>query len=421
MTAAAHPANEAERLKALVDLGILDTGAEQEFDALVQAAALVCDVPVSLLSLVDAERQWFKAAIGVEETETPRELAFCAHAIHGDDILEINDATADPRFSDNALVTGSPDIRFYAGAPLRLADGSRIGTLCVIDRKPRRLDGRQRAILSHLAQAAVRAMELRRDALARAESEARMRALGLQMKALSDQLALENERKNHFLAALAHELRGPMGAMSNGLQLMQLDPDASVRTRKTVGMMERQISQMVKLVNDLLDVGRIGAGKIELAIQPVDLGTVIARSLETVLPLVEARHQELSFDLARDPLHLMADADRLVQVVSNLLGNAAKYTPEYGRIAVSSRAEGGEAVLEISDNGIGIAPGAIGGIFGLFQQVESGRKLSQGGLGIGLSLVKQLTELHGGTVTAASEGDGKGSRFTVRLPLATHS
>ncbi len=254
MPAAALPHNEADRLQSLQGLGVLDSGAEQEFDALVQAAALVCDVPVSLLSLVDAERQWFKASIGLDARETPREQAFCAHAIHDDEILEVSDATADPRFADNALVTGNPDIRFYAGAPLRMADGSRIGTLCVIDKRPRQLDERQRAILLNLARAAVRAMELRRDAMARAASEARLRTLSAQLQDLTAQLSMQDERKDHFLAALAHELRGPMGTLGNGLQLLQLEPDASARTRKTVAMMERQLGQMVKLVNDLLDV-----------------------------------------------------------------------------------------------------------------------------------------------------------------------
>ncbi len=133
---------------------------------------------------------------------------------------------------------------------------------------------------------------------------------------------------------------------------------------------------------------------------------------------MEARQHELAFALAAEPLQLMADADRLVQVVANLLANAAKYTPEQGRITVSSRRDGAHAVLQISDNGIGIAPDVIASVFALFQQIESGRTLSQGGLGIGLSLVRQLTELHGGTVEAASEGSGMGSCFTVRLPLA---
>ena len=161
------PPNETERLRSLNELGILDSAPEREFDALVQAAALVCGVPISLISLIDADRQWFKANYGLPGvTETPRDLAFCAHAILQDGIFEVPDARLDPRFADNALITGDPDIRFYAGVPLRLSDGSNAGTLCLIDHQPRQLDAKQREVLGHLAAAAARAMEGRRALLA---------------------------------------------------------------------------------------------------------------------------------------------------------------------------------------------------------------------------------------------------------------
>lgn len=166
MRAAPVPENELSRLNALMDLNVLDTTAEVEFDALVQAAALVCNVPISLISLIDSKRQWFKANIGLPgATETPRDMAFCAYAIHEDDILEVEDATKDPRFIDNPLVTSKPNIRFYAGATLRLSNGAHVGTLCVIDNKPHHLDERQRAVLRHLAAVAVKALESRRALL----------------------------------------------------------------------------------------------------------------------------------------------------------------------------------------------------------------------------------------------------------------
>lgn len=170
MSSARIPSDETERLRSLAELGVLDSAPEREFDALVQVAALVCGVPVSLISLIDTDRQWFKANVGLPGiTETPRELAFCAHAILQDGIFEVPDATLDPRFVDNALVTSDPDIRFYAGATLRLSDGAHAGTLCVIDRQPRQLDAKQREVLGHLAAAAVRALEGRRALLAERE------------------------------------------------------------------------------------------------------------------------------------------------------------------------------------------------------------------------------------------------------------
>lgn len=178
MLTAPTPADESERLKALEQLDVLDSAPEREFDALVATAALICGVPISLISLVDTHRQWFKANMGLPGVqETPRDIAFCAHAIVDDGIFEVPDAQADPRFSDNPLVAGEPDIRFYAGATLCLSDGSRVGTLCVIDRVPRQLSGQQREALRLLSIAAVRALESRRMARAFVASEARFRTL----------------------------------------------------------------------------------------------------------------------------------------------------------------------------------------------------------------------------------------------------
>lgn len=178
MPAAPLPDNEFARMQSLASLDVLDSAPERGFDALVKAAALVCGVPISLISLIDTDRQWFKANHGLPSlSETPRDLAFCTHAIHEDAILEVEDASLDPRFSDNTMVTGDPSIRFYAGATLRLTDGSHVGTLCVIDRQPRRLDATQRAVLGHLATAAVAALEQRHGARARADGEARLASI----------------------------------------------------------------------------------------------------------------------------------------------------------------------------------------------------------------------------------------------------
>jgi GAF domain-containing protein len=178
MQIAAIPINESDRLRSLRELKLLDTAAEPQFDAIVNAAALICGTPISLISLIDTNRQWFKANHGLEAaTETPRELAFCAHAILSDELLEVTDATQDARFFDNPLVTGSPDIRFYAGVPLTLKDGSQIGTLCVIDSVSKQLTVNQRVTLIELAKIAVHAMEARRLVIEQASNGAQFRAL----------------------------------------------------------------------------------------------------------------------------------------------------------------------------------------------------------------------------------------------------
>ncbi|MBK6007664.1 response regulator [Ramlibacter ginsenosidimutans] len=237
------------------------------------------------------------------------------------------------------------------------------------------------------------------------------------MRRLNEELAQANRRKTEFLATLAHELRNPLAPLSNGLHLMRMASTKPELLEKTRQMMERQIQHMVHLVDDLLDVARISTGKVELRRRHVDLREVIATAVETSASLIEAAGHKLDVDVPQQPLPLDADPTRIAQVVSNLLNNAAKYTPEGGRIGLKVRVEAGQAVLSVSDTGIGIAPDAIDKVFEMFAQVPSSAGKPQGGLGIGLSLVQSLVALHGGSVSAASPGSGQGSTFTVRLPL----
>ena len=183
-------------------------------------------------------------------------------------------------------------------------------------------------------------------------------------------------------------------------------------------MMERQVGHMVHLIDDLLDVARISGGKLELKRQRCDLKTILASAVETSLPLIEAGLHELAVDIADSSLTVDADATRISQVVANLLNNAAKYTPPRGRIRLAVCRDGQEAVIAVSDSGVGIAGDALDGVFDMFSQIGRTVDRSQGGLGIGLSLVRRLVEMHGGTVSAASAGPNAGSVFTVRLPLA---
>ncbi|HEY0824755.1 MAG TPA: response regulator [Ramlibacter sp.] len=236
------------------------------------------------------------------------------------------------------------------------------------------------------------------------------------LRRLNEELAQANRRKTEFLATLAHELRNPLAPLSNGLHLMRMASTKPEVLEKTRQMMERQIQHMVHLVDDLLDVARISTGKVELRRQRMDLREVVATAVETSASLVDAGGHKLNVELPSQPLPMDADPTRIAQVVSNLLNNAAKYTPPGGRIALKVRVEGGEAVLSVTDTGIGIAPDAIEKVFEMFAQVPSAGK-PQGGLGIGLSLVQSLVALHGGSVHATSPGIGQGSTFTVRLPL----
>jgi PAS domain S-box-containing protein len=238
-----------------------------------------------------------------------------------------------------------------------------------------------------------------------------------ELRRVAADLSEADHRKSEFLATLAHELRNPLAPIRTGLDLMRLAPHDRDAMARVHAMMDRQLGHLIHLVDDLLDIARITRGKIELKKQPVLLPTIVHMAVETSTALVEGHGHRLVVELPPDPLELEADVTRMVQVLSNLLNNAAKYTPAGGTIRLSAWREDGQAVIAVSDTGIGIPLDAIGSVFEMFTQVRGSLDRAQGGLGIGLSLVRRLVELHGGRVSAFSGGAGQGSTFTVRLPL----
>jgi signal transduction histidine kinase len=236
-------------------------------------------------------------------------------------------------------------------------------------------------------------------------------------KRMEDALREADKRKDDFLATLAHELRNPLAPIRNALEIMRLagtNPDALARARQ---MMERQIGQMVRLIDDLLDVSRIARDKLQLVTERVDVKSVVEAAVELSKPQIEKAQLTLTVSLPPGGLVLTADRVRLAQVLSNLLNNAAKYTEAGGSITLSAEKAGDEAVFRVKDTGIGIPPELLPQVFELFTQVDRSLNRSQGGLGIGLALVRRLVEMHGGTVDAHSGGLGKGAEFVVRLPI----
>ena len=225
-----------------------------------------------------------------------------------------------------------------------------------------------------------------------------------------------DRRKNEFLATLSHELRNPLAPIRNAVSL--LDPNLEPATFNQVrGILDRQVGQMVRLIDDLLDLSRISQGKLTLRPERVELAAVLERVLETWRPAADAAGHELSVSLPPEPVWLDADALRLGQVFGNLLHNAFKFTEPPGRIRLGAESSAGDLTVSVRDSGMGISPDAIENIFDMFEQADRSLERSQGGLGIGLTLVKRLVELHGGTISAHSEGVGRGSEFMVRLPL----
>jgi signal transduction histidine kinase len=235
------------------------------------------------------------------------------------------------------------------------------------------------------------------------------------LKAHAEAMEAADRRKDEFLATLAHELRNPLAPLRHGVDIIRRRPGGD-DTANIHDMMDRQLGHLVRLIDDLLDVARVTQGKIALRKEKIQIADIVRAAVEASQPLIDSAGHSLTLEMPSDPVWLDADLTRLAQVLSNLLNNAAKYTEAGGKIELAVRTEGDDVIVTISDNGIGIAPEMQVNVFQLFAQVDSRLDRAQGGLGVGLALVKQLVTMHGGTVRAESEGIGKGSVFTIRVP-----
>ena len=239
-----------------------------------------------------------------------------------------------------------------------------------------------------------------------------------EQKKVEDVLREADRRKSEFLATLAHELRNPLAPLRNGLELLSMADHDRATWDQAHGMMKRQLDQMVRLIDELMDLSRISRGTVDLRLERVDLRTVLEQAVEACKPLIERQDHTLVVDMPEQPVMVEGDAMRLIQVFSNLLNNSAKYTDAGGSIAVRLDQHPEGASITVEDTGIGIAPDQVRKVFDMFAQVERANDRVQGGLGIGLNIVKHLVGMHGGNIDVRSDGLGKGSSFTVHLPLS---
>jgi signal transduction histidine kinase/PAS domain-containing protein/ActR/RegA family two-component response regulator len=312
-------------------------------------------------------------------------------------VVIVNDVASDQRLDQDARAAyGSLLVGAYIAAPL-IKEGRLAAGLVVNQSSPRAWKEEEIALVEETADRTWAAVER-----TRAEQELRE----------------ADRRKDEFLAILAHELRNPLAPLRNALEVMKLAAHDSRMVEQARDMMTRQLVQMVRLIDDLLDVSRISRGKVDLRRERFDLGQIIKQAVEMNRPLIEASSQHLTIDVPAKPIFVEADPTRLAQVFANLLNNAAKYTERAGEITLSVEPEGEWAVIRVRDTGIGIPPEMLPRVFDMFLQVDRSLEKAQGGLGVGLSLVKGLVELHDGSVEAHSEGIGRGSEFVVRLPMA---
>lgn len=394
MIAPPIPANEAARLSALDSYDILDTVKEQAYDDFTALAAEICGTPIALISLIDKNRQWFKSEQGLGVSETPRDQAFCAHAIVDNRTLVVPDATQDVRFHDNPLVTGRPDIRFYAGAPLVTENGHGLGTLCVIDRVPRTLTANQIRALEALSRQLMTHLDLRRAMIALREAES---------------------AKKKFVANVSHELRTPLTSIRGALALTIDSGEVSdADSQALLTAAHRNANRLLDLVNDLLDLEKVGSGELSVHKVPCELMAVLTRASDTVTSIAGDAGVTLQF--APTDLTLHADPERLAQVIINLLANAVRYSPRGAIVTVTAQLHGHDIHVVIDDQGPGVPADFRETIFEPFKQVEGSAVHKKGGTGLGLSISQAIVKEHNGRIVV-SDAPGGGARFTVCLPV----
>ncbi len=409
MEIAPLPADEAQRLAALRRYAILDTPPEESFDQLTRFASKLCDTPIALISLIDSGRQWFKSRVGLDVPETPRDIAFCTHAILQPDLFEVRDAAHDPRFHDNPLVLGKPDIRFYAGTPLIDPNGKPLGTLCVIDRVPRTLTPLQRDGLRVLGRAVI-------DQIALQQWIRELAGVGVELATARDQALAATRAKDVFLANMSHELRTPLNTILGLSDLMREQQPASSDARADLDTIHDAGRHLLAVIEDILSYAQLELEQPQLRLQDCDLASLLAE-VETAMR-VQLRGRPLTLDVIR-PAHapLFSDPTRLRQIAYNLVGNALKFT-EHGAVTITlepSAAEPDGYLLHVRDTGIGIAADKLPLLFRDFSQVHTATPARPGGTGLGLAISRRYARLLGGDITAEST-PGEGSTFTLHLP-----
>jgi len=380
MISARIPENENTRLYDLYQSNLLDTPHEAEFDEIVKLASSICNMPISLISLVDANRQWFKARVGLNVSETNRDVSFCSHAILQDQLLEIKDTLQDTRFFDNPLVTDDPSIRFYAGMPLVTSTGNRLGTLCVIDKNPGELSDKQKFGLKVLADNVIKIAELRIK---------------------NKELYFLTENQKRIISILAHDVRNPLASIQNIIELKQTDILDANEAAEMMGMVSGQLNNTIAMVENIVSWGQMQLKFGQLNPKDFNLYEMINRIFESELLKSKEKQNKLINQTPPDAI-IHTDPQALEFVLRNIISNANKFT-EKGSISVNVELSGLKTILSVTDTGIGMPQEKADDLLNTNTFNSTTGTNNEKGSGLGLMLVKEFIERMDGSLTIKSE------------------
>jgi signal transduction histidine kinase len=408
MSNAPIPIDEEQRILELESFGVLDTERDERFDRLTRLATTLFDVPFALVSLVDRKRQWFKSASGLDLWETPRDaLAFCAHAIVGDDVFVVENAAADERFCRNPFVVGDPKIRFYGGAALTSEGGHRLGTLCIIDTKPRTMDARERRLLVELAALVMDEMLLHKTlaALRHRTEAAEAAARG----------------KGDFLAVMSHELRTPLNAVIGFAECLSSElygPLGHPKYREYARLIGRGGTHLLDVIGNILDMTGAESDST-LALEPVDVRALVVDIVDVLGPVARGKRVALELRPTKMQSYVSGNPGAIRKVLLNVVGNAIKYSPEGSRVRLLVTGGAGDTIVRVEDSGIGIADADMKRLGEPFFRAGSIAMLANPveGTGLGIAISKRLMGKMGGAFAIESEL-GKGTSVSLRFESA---
>lgn len=384
--------SEEDRIRTLRKYDILDTPPDASFDRLTKLAANLLQVPIAIVSLVDTDRIWFKSKYGVEAEQVDREEGLCAAAILSDDIFIVEDASVDPRTIDHPLVAGAHALRFYAAVPLRTKDGFNLGTFCVIDQRARTLTTEQIELLKDLRDIVMDQIELR----------------------MASRTALAQH--NQILSTTAHDLKNPLTTIPVRADLIKMKKHDPEMVDTLCDQIKIASLNMVQIIDELLQVGSLEAGKVHLMMIKVNAAFLVSNVVAMNHPLAERKGQQLIFTYEKD-IYINADEGKLTEIVDNLINNAIKYSPKFSQIFIRVKEQGDYAVIEVEDQGQGLTEPDKNKLFQRFTRLSAEPTGGENSTGLGLSIVKVLVEAHEGTIRAESAGRDQGCTFIVEFPV----